>query len=195
MGEMMECKQGEEITALMSLALDDLLDGEGQRRLEGHLATCPTCRAEWAAMQQVSALFEGASLVGPPLGFAIRVERRLAEDTRKRRRRLGGVAMLTGSLSLAGVTVAAVLLIVFGVLAWQWLGTQPAVQQGTGAISHVASGLGLVGKGASFFLGDLLLHYGLPLLILLGVGLALLSGVWAWLFVKRPGNSHRNGYV
>jgi hypothetical protein len=88
-----------------------------------------------------------------------------------------------------------VLLIGGGLLAWLWFGSLPSVQQGASAVSHVASNVGLVGKGASFFLSDLLLRYGLPLLLLLGVGLAVLTGVWAWLFIKRPGNSHRNGYV
>jgi hypothetical protein len=62
-------------------------------------------------------------------------------------------------------------------------------------VSQIASGMGLVGKGASFFLGDLLLRYGPPLVILLAIGLAILAGIWLWLFIKRPGNSHRNGYV
>jgi anti-sigma factor RsiW len=195
MVEMRECKHDEEMTALMSLALDGLLEGDDRRHLDQHLATCSACQREWKVLQQVGALFEQSPMIGPPLGFAVRVDRRLAESTKRRRRLFGGVAVLTSSLSLAGVTVAAVLLIVGGILAWQWLGSLPSVQQGTTAVSHVASSMGLVGKGASFFLKDLLLRYGPPLVLLLGVGLAVLAGVWAWLFVKRPGNSRRNGYV
>jgi anti-sigma factor RsiW len=195
MVEMVECKHDAEMTALMSLALDSLLAGGDRRRLDQHLSACSACQREWKAMQQVEALFEQSAMIGPPLGFAVRVERRLAENTKRRRRLFGGVAVLTSSLSLAGVTVAAVLLIVGGLLAWLWFGSLPSVQQGTSAVSHVASNVGLVGKGASFFLRDLLLRYGLPLVLLLGIGLAVLTGVWAWLFIKRPGNSHRNGYV
>lgn len=195
MSEMEACKHGEQSTVLMSLALDGLLNAEGQQRLERHLASCPTCQAEWEAMCQVSALFEQSPLVGPPLGFAIRVERRLAEKSKKRRRVFGGVALLTGSLSLAGVTVAAVALIILGVVAWPWLSGLPSVAQGTSAVSNVASSMALMGRGASLFLGDLLLRYGAPLVALLGVGLAVLAGVWAWLVVKRPGNSRHNGYV
>ena len=187
--------QCEEIGMLMSLALDGLLEEKGQRQLERHLAACPACQSEWESMQQVSALFGRSSMVGPPLGFSIRVERRLAEQTKKRRRVLGGVAVLTSSLSLAGVTAAAVFMIVMGVVAWHVFGSTPSVQQGTGAISQVASGMGLMGRGASLFLGDLLLRFGVPLVLLLGIGLLLLAGVWTWLFVKRPGNSHRNGFA
>jgi predicted anti-sigma-YlaC factor YlaD len=187
------CEHSEQMTVLMSLALDGLVDAGDQQRLQTHLAACSACQATWEAMRQVSVLFEQSPMVGPPLGFAVRVERRLAEKAKKRRHVFGGVAVLTSSLSLAGVTVAALLVIVLGVVAWRWLDSLPTVQQGTSAISQVASGMGLLGKGASLFLGDLLLHYGAPLVILLGIGLLLLVGLWIWLFVRRPDGFHHNG--
>ena len=195
MGELEECKKSEQMTMLMSLALDGLLDDNSRYRLHRHLAACPTCRSEWESMRQVSALFEGVPLAGPPLGFAIRVERRLDERVKRRRRAFGGVAVLTSTLSLAGMTVAAVLLIVLGVVGWQWFGEMPAVQQGINAVSHLAAGMGLVGKGASLFLKDLLWRFGPPLVILIGVCLAALMGMWAWLLARRPGSTQRNGYV
>jgi predicted anti-sigma-YlaC factor YlaD len=183
------------MTALMSLALDGLLDAEDQLELQQHLVGCSACAAEYETMQQVSALFEEAPMVGPPLGFAVRVERRLEEKERKRRRLFGSVAIVTSSLSLAGVTVATVSLIIFGLLAFQGFGGLPTVEQSSSILSLVASGIGIVGKGATLFLGDLLMRYGPPLLLLLGVGLAFLVGMWIWLFVKRPGQSQRNGYI
>ena len=195
MDRRVECEHGEEMTALMSLALDNLLE-EGERRgLDQHLATCSLCRSEWAGMQQISAMFEASPLVGPPLGFAIRVERRLEEQHKKQRQVFGGLALFTSSLSLAGMTVAAVLMLVMGVVAWRWLDSSPMMQQGAQTVSQVASGMGLVGKGASLLLGDLLLRYGAPLVVLLGVGLAVLIGAWAWLFLKRPGNTRHNGFA
>lgn len=199
----------EQVTALMSMALDGLLDAHEQRDLQQHLAGCAACMAEYEAMQQVSAWLGEAPMVGPPLGFATRVERRLDERARKQRRLFGGLAVVTSSLSLAGITVAAVALIVLGLLAWQGfgaspplrgtsadlLGAWPSMQQGTSVLAQVASGMGLVGKGATLFLWDLLQRYGPPLVLLLTVGLAFLVGIWVWLFVKRPGESHRNGYV
>lgn len=191
----LECEHGEEMTAYMSLALDGLLDTGDHQRLEQHVATCVACRQEWEAMQQISALFEASALVGPPLGFAIRVERRLAAKKKQQREFFGGLAVLTGSLSLVGVTVAAVLMLVLGIVAWRWFDASPTVQQGTQTVSHVASGMGLLGKGASLFLGDLLLHYGLPFVLLLALGLLILVVVWVWLFVKRPGGTRHNGYA
>lgn len=195
MDELIECEHNDQVSAMMSLSLDGMLDATGEQRLQRHLAACPVCQAEWQAMQQISALFEESPMVGPPLGFAIRVERRLGERTKVQRRVFGGMAVLTSSLSLAGITVAALMAIVLGVVAWQWFGSLGAVQQGSSAVSQVASGVGLMGKGASLFLKDLLLRYGLPLVFLVGAGLAFLIGIWAWLFSKRSSNFHRNGYV
>jgi predicted anti-sigma-YlaC factor YlaD len=191
----LKCEYNETFSERMSLALDGLLDAKEEQALHQHLAGCSTCQAEWQAMQQISALFRRSEMVGPPLGFALRVERRLAEQARKRKRTFGSIAMLTGSLSLAGVTIAAITVVALGLMAWLGLGSQPAVQQGTSALSQIASGLGLMGKGASLFLLDLLLRYGPPLLLLVGIGLTFLAGAWAWLFVKRPGKSRHNGYA
>jgi predicted anti-sigma-YlaC factor YlaD len=196
MNEWITCEQDERISELMSLALDGLLDASAEREMQQHLATCPTCRAEWQAMQQISDLFQQSPPVGPPLGFAIRVDRRLAEKEKKRRQKtFGGLAVLTGSLSLVGATVAAVVMIVMGVLAWYSFGSMPAVQEGAGVATEIAEGMGLVGKGAAFFLKDLLLRYGPPLLVIIGVGLAFLAAIWAWLYFKRPDRPHHNGYV
>lgn len=193
MERLVECAHSERMTGLMSLALDGLLDSGDRQRLEQHMSTCATCRAEWQAMTQVAALFESSPAVGPPLGFAVRVERRLADKSKKKRQAFGGMAVLTGSLSMVGVTVAAVLVIVLGVVAWRWFDSSPTIQQGTHTLTQVASGVGLVGKGASLFLGDLLLRYGAPLVLLLGIGLVVLFAVWAWLLVKRPGSTRHNG--
>lgn len=195
MSEFEECKNNRRASALMSSALDGPLEAGDQQWLDHHLAGCPACHAEWQALRDVSTLFEQAPMVGPPLGFAIRVERKLEAKTKKRRQSFGGLAVLTGSLSLAGVTLAAVAMIVLGVVAWQWLAPTPAVHQGTGAVAQLASGVGLMGKGANLFLKDLLVRYGPLLVALIGTGLAVLAGFWAWLVVKRPGSTRHNGYV
>lgn len=190
MGGAMQCEHNEQFSLLMSLALDGMLSAGEQRNLHQHLAGCPVCRAEWEAMQQASLLFAQSDMVGPPLGFAVRVERRLERQSQKQKRTFGGLAVLTSSLSLAGITVAAVLLIALAALAWSSLGPQ-----GTSAVSQVASSVGLMGKGATLFLTELLLRYVTPLLAVAGIGLVVLIGIWAWLFAHRPGSSQRNGYV
>lgn len=185
----------EQMTALMSLALDGLLDEQDRRRLEEHLDVCPSCRDEWEAMGEIATLFEASPLVGPPLGFAIRVDRRLAEQDKRRKRLFGGMAVVTSGLSLAGLTVGILVLVVAAVVAWLSLGDLPSVQQGTSAALQFASGAGLLAKGASLFLGDLLARYAAPLLIGLGFALVVLAGLWFWLLNRRPGNSNGNGYV
>mgnify|MGYP001104651490 CR=1 FL=1 len=194
MGEI-KCEQQEQMTGQMSMALDGLLGAEGLQRLQRHLQECAVCQTEWQAMQQVSMLLEQAPQVGPPLGFAVRVGRRLNEKIRQRRRAFSGLAVLTGSLSLASVTVAGAVLLVLGWLVWHNRGPVTDVQQGSNAVSQIASGMGLVGKGASLFLVDMLLRYGPPLVFLIGVGLLILAGIWVWLFLRRPGSSHHNGYA
>ena len=193
MEQMVECAHSERITALMSLALDGMLESSDRQRMEEHMKGCAACRAEWQAMTQVAALFESSPAVGPPLGFAVRVERRLEKKSETKKRAFGGMAVLTSSLSMAGVTVAAILVLVLGIAAWRWFDTSPAVQQGTHTVTQVASGVGLMGKGASLFLGDLLVRYGAPLVLVLGVGLTVLLAIWAWLLVKRPGSTRHNG--
>jgi anti-sigma factor RsiW len=195
MEEMMEQKHDEEMTVLMSLALDEMLGEEDRQRLEQHLQGCPACRTEWEAMQAVSALLADSPMAGPPLGFAVRVERKLAEKDRKRRQTFGGLAVLTSSLSLAGLTVAVICLMVVAILAWQGVGPLSSLQEETSAVSQVATGMGLMGKGASLFLGDLLLRYGSLLVFALGFGIVVLGGLWTWLFLRRPRNRQHNGYV
>jgi len=193
MGEPVACRDSERVSLLMSLSLDGPLAATDQQVLEGHLAACPACRAEWKAMKQISTLFEGAEMVGPRLGFATRVERRLADKAKKRRRLFGGAAVLTGSLSLAAVTGLVAAVIVLGVVAGNWFDLLPDVEQGTNTVSQIASGVNLMGKGVTLFLTDFLRAFGLPMVIGVGIALALMLAVWIWLFVKRPGSYHHNG--
>ena len=75
------------------------------------------------------------------------------------------------------------------------MGDQPSVRLGIEAASQVASGMGLVGKGTSLFLGDFLLRFGAPLLFGLGAGVAVLVALWTWFFVRRPQKTPGNGTV
>lgn len=193
MDDRMECNQQEKMTEWMSLALDHLLGEEEQRQMQRHLDTCPQCREEWALMQEASTLFEQSAMVGPPLGFAIRVERRLNAQTRQRRQLFGGIAVLTGSLSLVGASLAALVLMVLGGVLWARSGALADLQQSTRVVSTLASGMGLVAKGASLFLKDILLSYGGPVLLLSGVGLITLVGIGIWVYSRQPGNSQQNG--
>lgn len=195
MDEWMRCELEEQMSAYMSLALDNMLDVGERQELDRHLATCSDCQAEWEGIKQISMLFDSAPMIGPSLGFAVRVERSIGEKAQKRRRNMGQVALLTGSLSFAGLAAAAISLVVVAFVAWQWLGGVPSVQLGSSAVSQIASGFGLMGKGVSMFLKDLLVRYGPPLLAALAVGLAAMVSAWAWVYTKRPGSSSRHNGI
>lgn len=192
MRELKKCEH-DDLSEMMSLALDSLLDPGNRRQVEEHVATCLECRQKWQSMQRTSALLAGSAMPGPPLGFSTRVERKLEAGAARRRRLFRGLALLTGSLSLAAVTLAVSVVVGLGIAGWQWLSAQPAVQEESGVISQLISGLGLLGKGASLFLSDLLVHYGVPVALVLGLSLALLAGLWGWLLSRQK--THRNGYA
>lgn len=193
MGVPMECELTEEITALMSMDLDGLLDAGSQSRMRQHLASCSTCRVEYMAIQHMSALLESSEMANPPPGFAVRVERRLDERARKRQRVFGGLALLTGSLSLAGTALAATAVIVLVLVVWLWPGSQPALQQSGNQLSQFAGAVGVMGREMVVFLKDLFLHCGVPWFLLAGTALAFLSVIWACLFSRQPGRRVANG--
>ena len=195
MGERERCEEQDRIASWVSLALDGRLTTEHASALERHLATCSACRAEADAMRRVSTLLGNTPTVGPSYGFSMRVERRLAARSTQRRQIWRGAALLTSSLSLVGAGVAAIVVLGIGLAALLWLGSQPTGQEAGLSLSQVASGLGLMGKGASLFLKDILLRYGLPVVLSVGGGLTVVGGVWAWLLSRRSGRSQRNGYA
>lgn len=92
--------------------------------LDAHLAACPTCRDEWAAIQRVDALFARVPLAEPTSDLVTAVLARIeagqvpvAAPARRRYRRrvwLGG-SLLTGGLLLGAMVVA---LIVWGLIAY-----------------------------------------------------------------------------
>ena len=195
MGDRVRCEERDKIASWESLSLDGRLAPEHESALELHLATCSACRAEASAMRRVSTLLRSTPMVGPSYGFSMRVERRLAERSTQRRQILRGAALLTSSLSLVGAGVAAILVLGIGLAALLWLGSQPGGQQAGLSLSQIASGLGLMGKGASLFLKDILLRYGLPVALSVGGGLGVIGGVWAWLFSRRSARSRRNEFA
>ena len=195
MGDRVRCEERDKIASWESLSLDGRLAPEHESALELHLATCSACRAEADAMRRVSTLLGSTPMVGPSFGFSMRVERRLAERSTQRRQIWRGAALLTSSLSLVGAGVAAILVLGIGLAALLWLGSQPGGQQAGLSLSQIASGLGLMGKGASLFLKDILLRYGLPVALSVGGGWAVIGGGWAWLFSRRSARSRRNEFA
>ena len=63
----------EEALEQMSQALDSPLTGEEQGELEAHLACCPACRADWAALRELHQAMGELEETPVPEGFADRV--------------------------------------------------------------------------------------------------------------------------
>lgn len=110
----MNCQQ---ISQLMSLSLDDALEDTQTSLLQSHLAECPACQAEWAAIQHVSHLLANAPMIAPPPGFTLRVTQRLASRETRRHELFGGAALVMGSLSLSSLIVPLVAGMI--ILFWQ----------------------------------------------------------------------------
>jgi anti-sigma factor RsiW len=95
----------QDVSRLMSLALDQSLTQGEAHGLEDHLKRCTTCQEEWEALQRISRLFTDAPLMGPPPGFANRVMQRLAQRQARNRSLLIGAALLVVCLSLAALAL------------------------------------------------------------------------------------------
>jgi len=97
----------------LTLYLDDALAASTRRKMDAHLAACPTCRAAAKVLADVEALLRSAPDDAAPDGLTERV---LAVPDRDRRRRVALLAVPTA--------LAAALLVVL------WLGSGPAPSGG-----------------------------------------------------------------
>jgi anti-sigma factor RsiW len=77
------------IQGRMSLALDGMLLASEETELRAHLARCPSCQAEWQALQAVSRFLARAALVSPQVDLPLRIEERLRLQRERRRWVLG----------------------------------------------------------------------------------------------------------
>jgi anti-sigma factor RsiW len=96
-----------DFSELMSLALDGMLSAEEERRLDQHLQACPACQSSWNRWQRVSHFLTVEPFVGPPQGFALRLDHALQRDERRQEH-------ILASLLLAGGTATVLALIVLG---------------------------------------------------------------------------------
>lgn len=75
----------EEALEQMSQALDGLLTEAEREALEAHLAGCPACRADWAALVELHQAMGELEETPAPEGFADRVMERIREEARPAR--------------------------------------------------------------------------------------------------------------
>ncbi len=93
----MDCEQNQ---IWMTDALDGLLAPAERERLMDHVARCPACRADWAALQAVDELFSTAPMISAPADLVAQVQARLAHREAQRRTLMGGIILLLAALSL-----------------------------------------------------------------------------------------------
>ena len=100
------------IRSQLSPHLDGQLSSSGARRVRAHLAECPPCRTEFAALRAVKALLvEAAAPVAPP-GFwdALHADLRNHALEQKQRAPRGWLARTWGRAPVLAAGLAAVLL-------------------------------------------------------------------------------------
>ncbi len=116
-----EMNNHNEYGMLMSLALDNLLEGAEQAQLDTHLAGCARCRNQWSLWQSIDAALRAAPMTAPSPAFAHNFGQRLAAQDRRRQMRLG---ILLGALTLVmwlvGVTGVALMIgaLIYNQVGW-----------------------------------------------------------------------------
>lgn len=95
---MMTC---EEVTEIMSDALDDRLDEEAWQQLQNHIQACQACWNTWAAFKEVDTMLRAAPLVAPPVGFARRVTQAAVSAQRRRTWLFSIIALTVGGMLIA----------------------------------------------------------------------------------------------
>ncbi len=108
-------------TEKLSLALDSQLAAAEQATMQEHLAQCGACRQHWETWQTIAHRLQQSPMIGPAPGFVQRFEQRLQRRQAARRGLLGGIVLLTGSISLWSFLALIALL-----LGFSWLGANPA---------------------------------------------------------------------
>lgn len=89
----------------MSLAQDGMLGSTQAHLLHTHLAICPLCRMQWAAMTDLSRMFHAAPMLSPAPGFAVRFQARLAYREEQRRRTMIWILMGIGVITLSALAL------------------------------------------------------------------------------------------
>ncbi len=164
-------------TEQISLALDKRLSPQDLVSAQEHLTGCPTCRQEWDAWHVLGNRFAQAPLIGPAPGFVQRFEQRLHRHQANRRNLLGGVVLLTGSVSLW--SLLALFGAIFGIA---WVSAHPAwagsVVQFAVRLAHTLQPLTIALR---LFINGLLQIPTPVLSISVGSGLLILAIIWAQL--------------
>jgi predicted anti-sigma-YlaC factor YlaD len=166
----MQCKQASE---MMSLQLDGRLGDTEVPLLDAHLAECEACRAEWQSLQALDSLLASAVTMEAPVRVRVQVMTRLERRDKARRAIIGGTALTLGTVALALLLMAPVLL---GLL--DAVGIAPAlIRGGPTTLLHLLGAGETLGRTYIGLIGSLIIP--LVILGLCGMTSALaLNGLW-----------------
>jgi predicted anti-sigma-YlaC factor YlaD len=135
----MRCEQ---VGEMMSARLDGRLDDGDAALLAVHVAECPACRAEWRRLQTLDHLLASAPMVPAPVSLRVLVSARLSRREQARRAIIGGTALALGTVALALLALAPILL---GLL--EATGIAPAlVSGGPQTVAQLRALLGTAGR-------------------------------------------------
>ncbi|MBX2997802.1 MAG: zf-HC2 domain-containing protein [Caldilineaceae bacterium] len=99
----------DEYGLLMSLALDNMLEGHEEEELNVHLSTCAACNRQWQIWQNINRQFQMAPIALPPVNFVQRVEAQLARGQKQPDLRIGlllaVLTLIIWGIGLAGVGI------------------------------------------------------------------------------------------
>ena len=127
---------------MMSARLDGRLDSTETALLEGHVATCSVCQAEWRSLQALDLMLASAPMVHAPVRLRVQVMARLSRRERARRAIFGSTALALGTVALALLALAPALV---GLL--DTIGIAPAlVSGGPETIAQLLALLGTLGR-------------------------------------------------
>jgi predicted anti-sigma-YlaC factor YlaD len=166
----MQCKQASE---MMSLRLDGRLGNTEAALLDAHLAECAACQAEWQSLQALDSLLASAVTIEAPVRVRVQVMTRLERRDKARRAIIGGTALSLGTVALALLLMAPVLL---GLL--DAVGIAPAlIRGGPMTLLHLLGAGETLGRTYIGLIGSLIIP--LAILGLCGMTSALaLNGLW-----------------
>lgn len=115
----------EEFTMLMSLALDDMLDGSDRERFDALVRDFPVMAELWSDWQAVDQQLDALPHAEPVAGFGLRFEQRLAHQQQQQQQRVVTVSLIAVFLTV-GLGVLGMMSAGAYILATQgpWLGEQ-----------------------------------------------------------------------
>jgi len=135
----MRCEQAGK---MMSARLDGRLDSTEVTLLEDHLVECGACQAEWHRLQALDGLLASAPMVRAPVRLRVQVMARLSRREKARRAIIGGTALTLGTVALALLALAPLLLGLLDVT-----GIAPAlISGGPETIAQLLAVMGTVGR-------------------------------------------------